>query len=355
MKYVVADRVGVDLDDAYPWDRSLLATSGIAGNSTGSFEECHSRVVVRYTKNIAKSECREVADRIYTGSSAFISDEYGIRLTFPDSNTVVMETRQECDEWFMILLQAMLLRSGLSMIHAAAVCKEDTALLMPSWGGVGKTACVTRLIKEHGWKLLGDDIVLISADAEVMGLPKHFVIYPYHRPLFPELFSQGKGPISPKSTNDLLTKVGRVVKPALRMAPGLLALARRHNPQSRRVSPFDIFGKSNIGTHATAKRAVWLERAIGEVAEPMNRMSPEKMASMSASVTLMEVAGPRLPAMCALLGSGLLDCDDFFGKTYQIHKQAYDKIGDLHRLTVPADVPVEQVPDWVITHVTTED
>lgn len=350
MRYVIADVVGVEVDETYPWDDSFLVNNPIARKDPESYEACRSRIKVSYVKRLGKSGCREVMDGVWIGGSVLVSDEYGIRLSFPDPNTAIIETRQECNEWFMVCLQVMLLQNDLTMVHAAAVCKDGVALLLPSWGGVGKTACVTKLVREHGWMLLGDDIVIMDANGDVLAFPKDFVIYPYHRPLFPEIFRKGKGPISPTAANSVLSKVALAVKPILRRAPGLLSFARRHNPQSKKVSPYDIFDKSSIGMRAKVGRVIWLERIADGSDGAMRHVSLEKMASKTASVTNLELVGARMPAVCAMMGCGLLDYDDFLVKAYDIIKQAYETCG-LYELNVPTSVPVENVPDWLIQHI----
>jgi hypothetical protein len=350
MRYVIADAVGVEVDSSYPWDGSLLANSAIARRDPEGYQKCHSRIRVSHVKALEKSGCREVIDGVWISSSAFVSDEYGVRLSFPDKNTALIEAKQECNEWFMICLQVMLLQNGLTMVHAAAVCKDGVALLLPSWGGVGKTACVTKLVREHGWLLLGDDIVVMDARGDVLAFLKDFVIYSYHRPLFPDVFGKGKGPVSPTAANRLLSKAALIVKPVLRRAPGLLSFARRHNPQSKKVSPHDIFDESSLGARAKLDRVIWLERTAGGDDSVMKPLSAEKMASMTASVTILEVVGARLPDVCALMGCGLLDYHDFFVKTYSLMKQAYEA-SDLCQLDVPTSVPIQHVPDWLIEQI----
>ncbi len=344
---MIADVVCVELDEAYPWTDSLLANTGIARQHPAGCDKCHTRIRVRYAQSIDSAGCREVMDGIWISDSAFISDEYGIRLSFPDPSTILIETRQECDEWFMICLQVALLRNDLTFVHAAAVCKDGEALLLPSWGGVGKTACVAKLVREYGWLLLGDDLVIVGPEGQVLAFPKSFVVYPYHRPLFPGLFDQGMGPIAPAAMNGLLTKAALALKPILRRAPGLLSFARRHNPQSRRVSPYHIFGESCIGVRARAERVVWLERTAELSEDGVQSVSLEEMASRTASVTTLELFGSRMSSVCALMGAGLLDYKDVFLKTYSIVTQAYSAAG-LWELRVPTNVPVQEVPDWLI-------
>lgn len=346
MNYTVAGVVGVIVDEAYPWNDSLLEQNPIARQDPEGFAACRTRIEVAYARTLNKSGCREVADGVWVSSKSFVSDEYGLRLSLPGQDHLLIETRQECNEWFMICLQAMLLRSDLTMVHAAAVCKDGKALLMPSWGGVGKTACVTRLVREQGWLLLGDDIVILQG-SDVLAFPKDFVVYPYHRPLFPELFRQGKGPISPTAANRLMSKTAVAMKPILRRAPGLLSFARKHNPQSRKISPYEIFGAAGIGTRATLDRVVWLERTAEECEGGMHRASLESLASKTASVTLLEIVGSRLPSLCAMMGCGLLDYDEMFVKTAGLVKQAYCG-SELWQLSVPTSVPVEDVPDWLM-------
>jgi len=97
------------------------------------------------------------------------------------------------DNAFLInlLMQLLWNESGNTFIHAAAVANPDgEVILLPGAGGVGKTSLVGYLVRNHGYKLLGDDLVLIDHDSNCFAFPRPFIIKEYHREDYPEVFKK---------------------------------------------------------------------------------------------------------------------------------------------------------------------
>ncbi len=91
------------------------------------------------------------------------------------------------------LLQQLLLRRGISLAHAAAV-KDlgGNVLVLAGAGGVGKTALAGFLVKEKGYKLLGDDMVLLTDSGECLAFHRPFTLKEYHQSVYPEVFARRK-------------------------------------------------------------------------------------------------------------------------------------------------------------------
>jgi hypothetical protein len=79
------------------------------------------------------------------------------------------------------------------MVHAAGLCDgSGSTLLLPGPGGVGKTALLGSAVADHGYTVLGDDIVLLSGDRLCLSYPRSFVLKDYHRDVYPEYFRSQK-------------------------------------------------------------------------------------------------------------------------------------------------------------------
>ena len=91
------------------------------------------------------------------------------------------------------LIQQLFLCQGISFAHAAAL-KNPTGgiILLAGCGGVGKTALAGFLVKEKGYKLLGDDMVALTESGTCLAFHKPLVLKEYHRSVFPELFAVRK-------------------------------------------------------------------------------------------------------------------------------------------------------------------
>jgi hypothetical protein len=67
-----------------------------------------------------------------------------------------------------------LLEENILFMHAGGVTKGDMGILLPAYGGTGKTTLSMALLNQ-GHKLLGDDLLLVDIDAGI--------VHPYPRPL----------------------------------------------------------------------------------------------------------------------------------------------------------------------------
>lgn len=73
-----------------------------------------------------------------------------------------------------------LLEHGVLLMHAAGVSKEGTAVVLPAYGGTGKTTLSIGLLAQ-GYRFLGDDLLLVdSATLEVHPYPRPLHIFTYN-------------------------------------------------------------------------------------------------------------------------------------------------------------------------------
>lgn len=263
---------------------------------------------------------RKLEERIYTSEGAVLDEYYRVRLEAADGYALVIKSDNPSLEWMAWSLQLGALVSGATFVHCAALERNGDAVILPSWGGIGKTALVEEFVRRRGWRLLGDDLAILSADGVCYGFPKALVIYPYHRSTFPELFADGKGPVAPVGVNDLLTKMGVAIKPALRYFPAALQAARRHNPQSRRVRPSAVFGQEKLARHGRLRAAIWIDRVPG--LESLRLRSDDgTLASRLMGSTLNEYDARCIKLSNIAMGLGLIRARDFYDAWLRILDQ----------------------------------
>lgn len=349
MKISIINTVGIEVDQQYPWKETLFLNENIASLDEKDYLKCKRFIKIKYNEQLNEEGLREVANRSYISANAFYDDEYGVKVIVNSEDTLTLEVKQECNEWLVIAIQIMLLKEDYSFIHAAAVYKNGEVLLIPSWGGVGKTACVAKLVKEEGYKLLGDDLNIIHKSGKIMGLPKDFVIYFYHKELFPEVFNENEGPKANDRLNKFYSRIIPVVKPILRRIPAVLAFARKHNPQSKRVSPIKIFGKENIVKEGMIKDVIWMERVVGSDNKFYSR-NKDDIASKASSVTLLEVFAEKLQCIYMLCGCGLIRYEEVFKKTFNIYIEAFEG-KNISELDITVDTNIAEVPTQLIKNI----
>lgn len=329
--------IKIEVDENYKWKDNIF----IDKNISNMYEQTKikQKIKIKYLKKIDYSKTREIEKDIYCCDEYFYDANKGVKIYFETKDCCVIETNQECNEWLVIMLQIMLLKNNLSFIHAAAIEKEQNGYLLPSWGGVGKTACVAKLLK-NGYKLLGDDLNIINIKGKILGFPKKFVLYFYHKELFPKVFE--KYSVKCNSIfNKFYNKIIPNVKKVLRKTPSILAFARRHNPQSIKVSPFEIFSKDDIVKEANIKQIVWLERNIAN-----NEYKDEeslKIASKAIAVTLNELFGDNVNAILIMCGFNIIDYNEIFIRMNDIYKEAFN-VKNVGTLNVDKRLNVSEVP-----------
>jgi len=122
-------------------------------------------------------------------SGKFIYDRDRKIALIRDTNSYTVQT----DKAFLItlLMQLLWYERCNTFIHAAAVSKPDgNVILLPGPGGVGKTSLVGYLVRNHGYKVLGDDLVIIDNQANCFAFPRPFIIKEYHREDYPDVFEK---------------------------------------------------------------------------------------------------------------------------------------------------------------------
>ena len=345
----IKNLIGIEIDKDYPWKDTLFINSGIATFEQADYEKCRAYISIKKCNQIDTNDCRDIGDNVFIGSNTLVDVKYGVRLERKESHHITLKVTQECNEWLIISIQLLLLEMDCTLIHAAALEKNGEAILLPSWGGVGKTATVMNMVCEDGWRLLGDDLVILQAN-EILPFLKPFVIYPYHKALFPKIFSENKWRVVRNlKLNKFMSKTIPIVKKIMRPIPGLLAFARKHNPQSMRISPMQIFRKEQLSVGGILNKVVWLDR-ITEGQIRFGEKSVEVLASKTTSVSMMELFADRLNCLFALCGSGIFDYRKIFFKMYELIYQAY-KSTSCFELEIPKSISIDKIGSIVLKHI----
>lgn len=341
--YAIYDLVGIAVHENYPWNDTLFI-NGVAEESEESFKNCHQKIYVNYSTELSMGDVRSIGDGAYIGRDMYLDQKYGVRIE-KRTDGWKMTVTQECNEWLVIAVQLSLLATNHTWIHAAALEKDGDVLLLPSWGGVGKTATVCQYVREYGWRLLGDDLVIIG-ESGVRPFLKPFVIYPYHKDLFPELFGNGeKRIVKNLMLSNLMSRMIPGVKRILRAFPRVLAYLRKHNPQSMRVLPHRIFERKQLSQGGKLNQVIWLERITGDKIR-FDRIADADIASRMITVSSVELFAAKLESVFHMCGCGVVKYDDVFGKMQGIIVKAIADI-QCYVLEIPTDVSITQIGEMI--------
>jgi hypothetical protein len=86
------------------------------------------------------------------------------------------------------LLRTLAPLRGLAYLHAAGITYQDKVIILPAWGGAGKTTCLLQMLS-RGAALLGDDFVILNKQGWAYPYPKPIYILHYNLDQFPMLAS----------------------------------------------------------------------------------------------------------------------------------------------------------------------
>lgn len=85
--------------------------------------------------------------------------------------------------------QLALVERGACYLHASSFAKDDRAVAIVAWGGIGKTTSMLKLVIEDGWRFMSDDLGLIDRDGKLWRTPKKLQVYAYNVANQPHLAS----------------------------------------------------------------------------------------------------------------------------------------------------------------------
>ena len=259
------------------------------------------------------SDHREYFDNIFISPKSLIDYKYGIKIIV-SKNEIVLNTKFRFIEWLMYSIQLALLRVDCTLIHGAAISKNDEAILFPSWGGVGKTAILNDFVKKYGFDFIGDDLFILDKKGNIFSFPKPMVLYPYHRNLFPEIFKKSPSLIPArftKTVSSLVPKIKKILSPF----PTLMNYARNHNPQVKWALPVEVFDKDKICYQTKVKSAFWLERSNEKTQLAFEN---KNICSQILGSTINEFDQRVVYSVNVLMGLGLLSNEKYYIKWTQV-------------------------------------
>jgi hypothetical protein len=173
---------------------------------------------------------------------------------------------------FDYLTHVAQLELGQSYIHASSLARDGEGTAIVAWGGIGKTSAALKLITEHGFSFLSDDLGLVDDAGTLWRTPKRLQVYAYNLEGEEQLRS--------------LLLDGRSI---LDRASWEWKLQRR-GPKGvrRRVSAEELFGAQSVARSAPLKRVFTLER--GDVGNfDVREITTDELARRAAEVVMHEI------------------------------------------------------------------
>ncbi len=143
------------------------------------------------------------------------------------------------------LTQLANLELGQSYLHASSFERDGRGIAMAAWGGVGKTTSMLKLVGEHGWRFLSDDLGLVDDDGVLWRTPKRMQVYAYNVEGQPRLY------------RTLVRRRSAVDRAAWHLRRATVGTDKVR----RRVSAEELFGPESVSRQAKLTDLFTMERA----------------------------------------------------------------------------------------------
>jgi len=298
----------------------------------GAFGEIHGETEFDYTEN---------GVNIHTPHVQVIRDGKGFRLN----------GKSELLVYALPLLDRIMVERNVAMLHALTVEYRNHGLCMPAWGGTGKTSTMAKLVKMDGFAFMGDDWAFLSNKGELLGYAKPMFIKPYHRPIYPHLFSKTHKPLVPIRLSKQIARMTTVVHPFITRYPQLARITRRWSPEHMMVTPRKAFPDAKFSTAAPLAASLFVERF--ESSSPAPQFVEKNRDWMVARLVgnfHSELPKYSRMVMTALGASGIVPVENNLAEKAEVIRAALDG-KPAFLLRVPKALSPDQASDIIIEHI----
>ena len=290
----------------------------------GSFEtDALSEIDLTLQSDVPKiCECSNASGSYYFNKNHLYMLKYKTHL-IKQEHGYILAGKRDLLPFISPVLQMLLLKQNHAMIHSAAVSINGRGVLLPGWGGTGKTSAIICLLKEiAGSSFLSDDYTIVSSE-KILAYPKAFFIYPYHRDLFPHLFDAKHKPLVPPIFSSLTERIRTIVRPTIMAFPKLESLARRITPEHMQVSPHKALPDAPFVDESNLDIILFIERYSGSNVR-LGEISKEESRQRLLGNWLYEESHCGQEMIIAMSGTGFIDLSDYFSKMASVIESACD-------------------------------
>ncbi|MFC6823412.1 hypothetical protein [Halopelagius fulvigenes] len=230
------------------------------------------------------------------------------------------------------LLHQRLLSRGSGLFHASGVVRDGEATLFAGWGGVGKSDVSGELVREYGYDLLGDDLVIVSEDGTAS---------PY----------RGRMRASPESIADGEATYEEVMNGRGLLDRGQWRIRERLGGSTavrRNVLPSSLTGHSADADELSQSPVATVVNLIVEDRETIHveRTTPEDVAERGASTVMAELQPftDKMRAVHAATPTHWPDLREVAERSDQTYRGALTA-ADTYLVSVPPEVSGPQLAD----------
>lgn len=338
--------VSVQVEPGTPGEAQLRdMLSPFVGDSTATRRL---RVSADYTPFASQSRAEDAYR--YSDESLFLPEDR-VQVVRTEEGYRV-EGRGELLTAVIPLLDRLCIQERTAMVHAAIVDYRGAGVLLPAWGGVGKTSTVAKLLALPGVGFMADDWGFLSSEGTLFSYAKPMFIKPHHREIYPALFQGSRKPLAPGWLTPTISRLATAVHPVIVRYPRTASFTRRWSPEHRMVHPEEVFGADRISSRAPVRLAIFLERYEGDDGE-LEPTGLEWMTSRIVGNFHSELPMVSRRLIEALGATGLVPLQDHFGQKAAVVRQALHEV-PCWRLRLPSAWSADRASDFVCQVVRTK-
>ena len=262
------------------------------------------------------------------GETLYSYSSTTLHLNTPDVQIVLedgafrLNGKRELLVFALPLIDRCCVQNGAAMVHSATIDYHGHGLVMPAWGGVGKTSTMAKLLRDPGIGFMGDDWAFISREAQLLAYYKPMFIKPHHRPIYPHLFSGSRKPLIPSRLSHAFAKLATTVHPMITKYPRLAGFSRRWSPEHMLVTARQALPQATFTDEVPLTAAVFVERTRGTHEVVLQERSVEWMVSRMVGNFHAEMTMQSQETVTALAASSLVPIEQYFGDKAEILQAA---------------------------------
>jgi len=290
------------------------------------------------------------------GESDFYYNDHGLYIEKPnvqifvDEDGIRLHGTGEMLTLALPLIDRIMVQKGAAMLHAMTVEYKGRGILMPAWGGSGKTSTMSKLVNIPGYSFMGDDWTFLTQDGDLLGYAKPMFIKPYHRTLYPHLFKKVHKPLVPSILSKPIHSLTTRLHPYITRYPRLAALTRKWSPEHMMFHPDEVFPGAPISTGAPLAASLFVERYDGDSIKP--QFYEKDAAWMTTKLIgnyFSELTRTSRLVMTTLGAAGLIPIERSFREKEAILRQALAGKPAFY-LRVPRSFGADQASGIIVEH-----
>ncbi|MGV7223124.1 MAG: hypothetical protein ACQ9MH_16535 [Nitrospinales bacterium] len=270
-------------------------------------------------------------------NSTFINS-YGVTVQ-REGNHIILIGNRDLTPYVMPLMQWILLTKGASFVHGASISIGGKGVLMPAWGGTGKTSAIMELLKIADSGFMGDDIAIVNDQQKMFNYPKPFFIYPYHKELFPHLFKNKPKLVVPSFMSNSVGAIRQMVRPVVCNFPKVEQFCRKFTPEHMQIDAVKALPNADFADTADISLILFLERYNGEK-NVVDELTVETARRKVVGNLYFELGEYAQNLMTACGSTGLIGLEEWFSRMGEVIQGVFEKY-PLYRIRMVPMKPEE--------------